>query len=254
MRARVSANIRRTGVVVALAAASAVASVWRPAPDAPRAQSTVVNLVPAIFTAPWAAGPPVSTGCKGSPVGNFGTTSKAGVLAIAMNSLTLVDYGANGVAGGGDDTEVPILTSAKELNFATNAGVNVGDFVSSVSIAAGTYEAIKGVMDNHFRILCAVTCSGQTYVTKGGATNTAPDGIGGVASESTLDISGGQGPQSFNLSMNPPMEVTNGANVQKNLGFSATGACELWDVSSLLGHGAGTDYKILPVTQSANVQ
>lgn len=254
---------RRIIVAGILVAASAAASSWRVSGLRPSQDLIVVDLVPPILTTV-SAQPFVTTGCKGTANGTFGTTSQPGMLGIKMNDLSLVDFGPDKTAGGGDDTEVDILSAPAELNFAAASGANVGTYVST-AVANGEYEAIRVTMDSTFRILCGVTvtnpaaCNGAPagqYLTKGGPSNTSPDGIGGAASTSSLSI-GDQSP--FNLTLQtdtepaipglqpPPIVTVNGGTVTKNLTFSASGACELWSIG-------GGNYKVMPASQVAEAQ
>lgn len=277
MRERTSATTRWITAVAALGLASAIASMWRAAPDGPESDDVVINLVPdlvrsappvlrlvpPIFTKSSAQG--AVAGCTGSANGNFGDNNAAGVLEITMNSIALVDYGANNAddaptgAGGGTgenaDTGVSLLDTPTNLNFAAASGVDVGDFINKPGVPVGTYEAITAEMDDEFRVLCAVTCAAAvpagTYVTKGGTTvGQAPfDTIGGNAIVSRFDTNGdaAPSPQTFDLPDDSPIEVTEGGIAQKNFKFSAQGACQLYNMG-------GGNYQILPVTQSAEVE
>ena len=254
---------RRATVVGALVMTSAIVSSWRAGPDAPAAERLVVRLVPPIHTNVYAQF--VTTGCTGSANGTFGTNSQPGTLGITMNDLKLIDFGADKTAGGGDDSEVDLLPAPAELNFAGSSGSNVGSYISNATVANGEYEAIQVTMDSTFRILCGVTvtnpaaCNGAPagqYLTKGGSSNTSPDGIGGAASVSSLSI-GAQQP--FNLTLQsdtepaiaglqpPPIITVSGGAVTKNLTFSASGACELWSIG-------GGNYKVMPASQVAQAQ
>lgn len=275
--ARMSPKTRFLIAAMALVVASAIASTWRMAPDTARRQGTLINLVPRmlhvappIFT-PVFAQIPVTTGCKGTPKQNDpdlgpcpGGDCPDGVLAIAMNSMSIQDYGEDGVKGdpdgagpnqSDDPAVVTLLDTPKDLNFANTSGVNVGDFVNKPGIPIGTYEEISGVNDDQFRIKCAVPCpgSGGTFLTKGGTTpGQAPfDTVGGTAIESQLDINGGQGDQAFTFVFSdigaPALEVTANGIASKNFTFSATGGCELWNLG-------GGNFQILPVVQSADVE
>ena len=255
---------RRATVVVALLVTSAIVSSWRVAPDAPAAERIVVNLVPPLQTT-LSAQPFVTTGCTGSANGTFGTNSEAGMLGITMNDLRLVDFGLDKTAGGGDDSDVDLLPAPGELNFASPSGANVGSYISNATVPNGEYEAIQVTMDSTFRIRCGVTvtnpaaCNGAPagqYLTKGGPSNTSPDGIGGTAAISSLSI-GTQQP--FNLTLQtdtepaipglqpPPIITVSGGAVTKNLTFSAAGACELWSIG-------GGNYKVMPASQVAQAQ
>jgi hypothetical protein len=256
--------VRRSIVVGILVGVSAAASSWRTMPDGrPSGDLVVVDLVPPIQTTV-SAQPFVTTGCTGSANGTFGTTSQAGLLGIKMNDLALVDFGPDKTVGGGDDVEVDLLSAPAELNFAAASGANVGTYVST-AVANGDYEAIRVTMDSTFRILCGVTvtnpaaCNGAPagqYLTKGGSSNTSPDGIGGAASTSSLSI-GSQSP--FNITLQtdtepgtpglqpPPIVSVNGGAVTKNLTFSAAGACELWSIG-------GGNYKVMPASQVAEAK
>jgi hypothetical protein len=249
--------------VAALVIASGVVSSWRARPDRPAAEHLVIRLVPPVHTTV-SAQPFVTTGCKGSANGTFGTTNQSGVLGITMNSLALVDFGPDKTAGGGDDTEVNLLSTPVELNFAAASGANVGTYIST-AVTNGEYEAIRVTMDSTFRIRCGVTvtnpaaCNGAPagqYLTKGGSSNTSPDGIGGAASTSSLSI-GAQSPFNLTLSTDtepatpglqpPPIVTVSGGSVTKNLTFSAAGACELWSIG-------GGNYKVMPASQVAEAQ
>src|SRR6266545_1594667 len=160
--------LRRIAVVSLLCLASAIASVWQPAPRTPRSVTNIVKIVPAIFTTSFAQAP-VTTSCSGTPTPNDPLLGgQSGVLAIQMNSLKLVSS---------TSTEVSLLSSPKDLNFGLSSGSSAGSFASNVAISAGTYVQLKAVMDNTFRIMCAVTCdtdgagpiASRTFVTKGGS-------------------------------------------------------------------------------------
>lgn len=260
-RGRLSTTARRAIVVGMLVLASAMASTWRTTPGAP--EPLVIKLVPPIQTTVSAQF--VTTGCTGTANGTFGTNSEAGMLGITMNDLRLIDFGADKTAGGGDDTDVDLLPAAAELNFAGSSGANVGSYISNATVPNGEYEAIQVTMDSTFRIRCGVTvsnpaaCNGAPagqYLTKGGASNTSPDGIGGAVAISSLSI-GTQQP--FNLTLQsdtepsiaglqpPPIITVSGGAVTKNLTFSASGACELWGIG-------GGNYKVMPASQVAQAQ
>lgn len=254
LRRRISAKTRSVLIVAALTVTSAVASQWRIVPDTPRRAQTVIDLMPPIFTT-LSAQPFVSTGCKRSPVGNHGTPAKAGVFGIAMNSFSLVDHGPNDVAGGGDDVEQALLSSETFLNFGIAAGLDPGKYFDGTAPIA-IWEGIKGVMGDKFKVLCSVTCdpdgagplATETYLTKGSTTPSgAPfDTPGGEAFESSLDITNGQGPQSFSFTFpaNAKLEVTATGSARKNFAFGS-GECELFSFG-------GGNFKILPVAQASS--
>ncbi len=269
-RTRVSASMRRVIVVMVLVATSGAASSWRAAPERPRTLATLADLLPRVFTTSSAAGPPITTGCTGTPVENDANLGGAsGALTIQINSITLV--GTNTDSNQAVSKVMPNLP--KDLNFAKPSGSIVGDFVSNFNIGAGNFSftSLDFVMDNNFRIMCAVTCDtdgagplgSRTFVTKGGSSQTQPDGLGTVhqgqpqsggsaAIQSTLPIS--TSPQSFSMPLRPPLVVQNGQSSSKSLGFAPAGACELWDVSPVNNNQNGTNFKILPKSISASVQ
>ena len=136
------------------------------------------------------------------------------------------------------------------LNFAAASGVDVGNFITGAPVdQAGSYEKLRITMDNVFRILCSVSCNGTTYVTKGSSSASSPDGTGD-ASVSPLNINP-DGPQSFTLTLSQPIQVASGVASEANIGFSATAACALWDISGVNGNPANS-FKILPAVQSPN--
>lgn len=245
-RARITQNVRRTIVVAALVAASAVASVWRTTPNLAPAARVTVNLVPALFTT--ASAQFTQTGCTGTPKPNDADLGGAsGVLAIAMNSIKLVDYGANNALGGGDDTELELLGNPPtpvDLNFAATSGSNVGSFASNVQVTSGTYEALKITVDDVFRIKCAVTCSGTTYRTQGSSTLTSPDSTALPAQTSSISLTGSDNTATFPFAT--PFVVTDGGSTTKTIGYAASGACELWNIPG--------GVKIMPASLTASIQ
>lgn len=240
---------------LALILALGLASLLRPSPRK-ATQVTVPlgallsGLLPATVSARQ-----TSTGCTGSPLGNHGTNQAAGVLSIQMNSLAIEDLGGNNADEpdgtlGSDDHVVTLLSlPGVALNFAAASGVDVGNFITGASVDQdGSYEKLRITMDNVFRILCSVSCNGTTYVTKGSSSASSPDGTGD-ASVSPLNINS-DGPQSFTLTLSQPIQVASGAVPgEANIGFSATAACALWDISGVNGNPANS-FKILPTVQS----
>ena len=240
---------------LALILALGLASLLRPSPRK-ATQVTVPlgallsGLLPATVSARQ-----TSTGCTGSPLGNHGTNQAAGVLSISMNSLAIEDLGGNNADEpdgtlGSDDHVVTLLSSQTPLNFAAASGVDVGNFITGAPVdQEGSYEKLRITMDNVFRILCSVSCNGTTYVTKGSSSASSPDGTGD-ASVSPLNINP-DGPQSFTLTLSQPIQVASGVASEANIGFSATAACALWDISGVNGNPANS-FKILPAVQSPN--
>jgi hypothetical protein len=253
-RRRVSATTRWMAVVALLGLTSAAASFWRPASDAPRVAQTAVRLVPELFTE--SSAQIVTTNCYGTPKQNDPDLgNQNGVLAIAMNSISLVDSGPDNALNTGDDVVVNVLSTPTDLNFASTTGTDVGNFVEGASVAAGSYEAIRVVMDNVFRIKCAVKvppptpqpgCAAPagTYVTKGGPTITSPDSTSLPAAESSIAAFGSD--QTLTTPLSSPLVVTPGGSVEKSIGFNASGACQLWNLG-------GGNYKIMPVGLSFSI-
>lgn len=249
----ISARARWIAAAVLFGLALTVAPPWRPAPVGQRIALSPDALLPPIFRpVSVAAQGPVTTGCKGTPkpadalLGN-----QDGELSITMNSLSLLTAA---------NVEAKIFTTAKKLNFAKNAGV-FGTFASGVTITAATYTQVKGVVSGTIAILCAVkynkttkNCDTDTWVTNGGTQLTDPDCVSsGTCTAKTSNITLSGGDQSFTITLpGNGVAVSTGATKQVDMYFNNNAACELWDVSSLQtpAHSAGTDFKILPGSQS----
>lgn len=101
---------------------------------------------------------------------------------------------------------------------------------------------------------CTVGGAAKTYVTAGGTALTSPDCVSGTAgcTAQPSQITHSSGDQAVTLNLPSPIVVTPGSAKQANVFFSSTAACELWDISVLLGHAVGTDFKIVPKSQSAS--
>ena len=281
--ARTRRNVRQAVVVALLLAASAAASVWRSTPNLPPATRLTANLIPALFTSATAIS---STGCTGTPAPNDSNLGGAsGVLAIQMKHLKLVDFGpdemaydSNNLYNGmnpkfgsnpaldNDNTEVELLSAPTDLNFASASGTNVGNFASSVSVPANctaakdaglkcSYEGLKITVNPTLRIKCAVVVSAPgacgsapagTFVTKGGSALMDADSTTQPALESSVTPSGAV-EQSVLFSFGSDFNVTPSSPATKNIGYTAGGACELWDI------GSG-QFKIMPKNLSASIE
>ncbi|MBI3402361.1 MAG: hypothetical protein HY048_13150 [Acidobacteria bacterium] len=235
-----------------LGLALTVAPPWRPAPAGHRIALSPGALLPPIFSAATVlaqGGAPVTTGCKGTPIPSDPLLgNQDGELSITMNSLSLLTAA---------NVEAKIFTSAKKLNFAKSAGV-FGTFASGVTINAATYTQVKGVVSGTIAILCAVkynkttkNCDTDTYVTNGGTQLTDADCVSsGTCTAKTSNITLSAGDQSFTTNLPTAVAVSAGITKQIDMYFNNNAACELWDISTLKSHTAGTDFKILPGSQS----
>src|SRR5712671_5774424 len=120
-------NQRRVGTATrwivatsALLIASAIASWRHPEPRPTTVTVTAVNLLPDIFTVSGAIGPPVTTGCKGTP------SPPTDKLQITLKALSF-----KGKDAGNTDVTTSVLPAPVTLDFAQNAGTTVGDYVNN---------------------------------------------------------------------------------------------------------------------------
>ena len=107
-----------------------------------------------------------------TPNGTFETGTDAPIAGVSI-TLTGTDYGANGVAGGGDDTLVSFTTAADTLGNYVFAGLNPGNYtVTEPAQPAGTINGIT----------TSGTVSGGGGGTAGTATaiGTTPSAISGI--------------------------------------------------------------------------
>lgn len=222
--------LRRFVALIALVAASAAISQWRPTPTTPSIALAVSKMVPPIFVGLLAAPPTQIPGCTGTPV------SPTGKLAITMKNFILITS---------TNTEVSLFSGSATLDFAQNSGATVGDFVSSAVVPNGTYTKLKATMGSTLSVKGSITCAGQTYVTNGSSSLTSADPIGAAAAavESNYTINGGVD-QTFTLTLPSPVTVGSGDAKSIGLFFNNTAALQLWDLSPLTGNPA--DRKILP--------
>jgi len=239
-RGRMGTATRWIVAALALLVASAVVSLRHPQPQQPGITVTALDLLPAIFTTSKAIGPPVTTGCKGTPV------PPADKLQITLKALAFKGKDVNNV-----DVTTSVLPAAVTLDFAQNAGTTVGNFVSNATLDPGvTYTKLSLTVGSVLSISCTVTCDPmdpahpgiQNWVTKGGSALTSPDLPGGAAITSSITINNGvETSQDLTL----PTPIVNGNNTVP-IKFSNNAACELWDISNLTGNPAKTDFKIIP--------
>lgn len=258
---RISPVARWIAVAVLLGLALTVAPPWRPAPARHRIALTPAALLPPIFRpVSVAAQAPTDTKCSGTPKpADTLLGGKDGQLSITMNSLSLLTAAK---------VEAKVFTSAKALDFAKNAGV-FGTFAQGVTINAATYTQVKGVVSGTITILCAVpvgtgsssgcTIGGaaKTWVTNGGTALQDPDcalgtkdGSGNDCTAKASKITLSAGDQSFTIDLPKAVTVSTGVTKQVDMYFNNNAACELYDISALKFHAAGTDFKIVPGSQS----
>lgn len=259
LRALTSSKARRRWAAAALGLAlclASPASIREPVP-APPALTFTLPTFPELFSAtasaaqvlpPGATGPPVTTGCKGSP-----TSISGGRLGITVLSLSLfrADTGE----------EVVLLDAPKELDFALPSGTLAGIFASGQA-PIGSYNRMTATMEQVFRIRCLVQCETnaakpglESWVTRGGSKSTDPDAEGTAADAITSNVSLViQALDTAKLGVPFSLQVNASGNATSNITFSANGACELYDISPLLGQSLGTSYKVLAGSQSAEVQ
>lgn len=244
---RVAPAVRWLVVIAGIVWLSAQASL-RPPASHPSTVQTTINLMPEIFRTSQAAGPPVTTGCKGTP------TPPGDSLKITLKSLAFKD------AKGQNAKEV--LPGAQTLDFAQNAGTTVGNFVSGAKLdPAVTYTKISITVGSTLSISCTVSCDAgaapprngtHNWVTKQGNTQfTDADDVQENIGKGTSQVTLNNGVDtSFDKDLPKPIS---GGNQTVSLFFSNAAACELWDISNLfVGHAPKTDFKILPGSPSPN--
>ena len=92
----------------------------------------------------------------------------------------------------------------------------------------------------------------KTFVTAGGTALTSPDCISGAAgcTAAASQMTQSAGDQSFTITLPTAVTVSTGQTKQIDMYFNPNAACELWDISTLKSHAAGTDFKIVPGSQS----
>lgn len=236
-RTAMPAYVRWCGVALALAAMSVIASSWRPDPGARRTlTSTVVSLVPPIFTVGAGQGMPVKV-CTKKPV-----TGEKMIFTLTSSSATTTSNVVH-----------PITTTPSELNFAGLSGP-AGVFASNIPLPAANYSSLTLFMSQATTVRGVVTCDvdgagpipARTYYTGGNPNVTVPDPfVLNAADANPVDtlVPGAPGAD-IQFTMPVPFNIVPGTNTAMNLLYDTDEGFGLWDISVITG--VPDTYKIVP--------